>query len=278
MPDIIISSKDLAGQSIFKQLTENFGFKKINKKFEGNDIWTKNEIRLITTNRELLYCDHLDILRSDLLIFGSQHKSESGRPSLLVHCTGNWGDNADYGGRPNEIAFSSGSAMKTALIELKNQKEQLELDDFDVSLEVTHHGPTQLDTPLVFIELGSTPKEWKNAKGALAVSYAIIKVAESKKVYKNYIGIGGPHYAQKFSKVVGNPDINFTVSHIIPKYFIDSLSKKMISECIKKSKEPIEAFVFDWKGTNSIQRKKIIPFIESLNYKYKKIKDFERNF
>ena len=275
MPDIIFSSKDTASKTIFKQITENYEFEESDEKFEHNKVFIKNNVRLITTNRRLIFCNHLDILKSDLLIFATKHKSESGRPSLLVHCTGNWGDSADFGGRPKEIAMSSGSAIKVALIELFRQKEILGLHDFDVNLEVTHHGPTELNSPLVFIELGSTAKDWENNIGGLAVAHAIMKVATSKEVFNCYIGIGGPHYSNKFASIVANPNKNFTISHIIPKYMLDYVDESILRQCITRTKEKIEGFVFDWKGMNAVQRNKIINLIQLLNYDYKRIRDFK---
>ena len=275
MPDIIFSSLDKASQTIFQQIIFNFNFEELNETFEGNKIYVNNNIRLITTNKPLIYSDHLDLLKSDLLIFASRHKSDSGNPSLLVHCTGNWGNDAKFGGNPRELGNSVGSAIKIALMELQNQKEILELDRFDVSIEVSHHGPTQLITPLIFIELGSTPKDWGNKTGALAVANAIIKVAKSNKKFKNYIGIGGSHYAPKFTKLVINPNLNFTISHIIPKYMLDYINRDMISKSIDRSMEKIEKFVLDWKGMNSNQRQKIILLIESINYEYEKAKSFK---
>ncbi|TFF89371.1 MAG: D-tyrosyl-tRNA(Tyr) deacylase [Promethearchaeota archaeon] len=273
MPDIIFSKQDLASQTIFQQIMEHFDVAETDDKFEGNKIFIKDDVRLITTNKELIYSNHLDVLNSDLLIFASRHKSESGRPSLLVHCTGNWSDEAAYGGNPRELGISSGSAIKIALIELRKQKKSLELNNFDVSIEASHHGPTQLNTPLVFIELGSTPKDWKNQVGGLAVARAIMKVAQSDDTFKNYVGIGGPHYARKFSKLV-LANKNIAVSHIIPKYMLDFITKEILLESIERSVEPVEKFIFDWKGMRSAQRKNAISIIESLNYDYEKAKSF----
>jgi len=274
--DIIFSTKDIASQQIFRQIITNYVFYETNETFDGNPILRMNNIRLITTNRELIYSDHLNELNSDLIIFASRHKSESGRPSLLVHCTGNWLDKADFGGNPREISVSSGSAMKIALIELFKQRKILNLNEFDVNLEVTHHGPTNLKAPLLFVELGSTPKDWENIYGALAVANAIMKTALSNKLYKTYIGVGGPHYATKFSELVKEPNLDFAVSHIIPKYALDFIDKKSIKMCIEKTKEKIEGFVFDWKGMNSQQKEKIISILNELNYPYFKTKEIKQ--
>jgi D-aminoacyl-tRNA deacylase len=174
-----------------------------------------------------------------------------------------------------ELGRSSGPAMKIALIELFKQKKDLKLSEFDVNIEDSHHGPTQLQTPLLFVELGSTDKDWKNRKGALAVANAIMKVAKNKQIFKNYIGVGGPHYASKFAKLIADENKNFAVSHIIPKYMLDSINNEMVLQSIDRSVEEVENFVFDWKGMNSSQKEKIISIIESIGYNYKKAKEYK---
>jgi len=275
LPDIIFSIKDKASQNIFKQLIEHYDFQDSNQMFDNHKILINKNIRLVTIEQDLIFADYIDVLNSDLFIFASRHKSESGNPSLLTHCTGNWNNEADFGGEPRTLGYSSGSAIKTALIELFRQKKLLELDQFNVNLEVSHHGPTKLATPLVFIELGSTPEDWKNESGGLAVANAIMKVASSKTVYKNYIGIGGPHYAQKFTDLVSNQDNDLSISHVVPKYMLDYFDKEMLIQTIKRSKEPLEAFLLDWKGMTSEQRDRVIKLLELKNYKYLKAKSIK---
>ncbi|MHA1299537.1 MAG: D-aminoacyl-tRNA deacylase [Candidatus Helarchaeota archaeon] len=269
MPIIVVSKEDIAGQTILKQLLKHFNFKE-HGEFEGNPKYKiENNIELIITNKRLIFSDHLDSLKTDLLIFGSRHASQSEKPSLLVHSTGNWTEKADFGGNPKELAIAPAFAIKEALFELKNQKEKLDLS-FDVSLEVSHHGPTNLSTPLVFIELGSNEHHWKNELGAEAVANAIMKVAHSKNRYKTVIGFGGTHYCPNFNRLVLNSEI--ASSHIAPKYVLNDIDD-MIEKAVKRTKEKVDIAVLDWKGMNSKQKNKIKNKLEGINLEYCKLNE-----
>ena len=36
--------------------------------------------------------------------------------------------------------------------------------DYEITIEATHHGPTSLKKPLLFIEIGSTEKQWADTQ------------------------------------------------------------------------------------------------------------------
>ena len=222
-----------------------------------------------SSNKDLIYADHLDNLETDLFIFGSRHKSESQRPSLLVHSTGNWSNEALFGGNPFELAIAPGYAIKEALLELKNQRERLNLP-FEVTLEVTHHGPTSLSKPLVFIELGSNETHWKNKLGAEAVANAIMKVAFSKNRFKTAIGFGGTHYCPNFNRLIFNS--NIATSHIAPKYALENI-EQMIEKTVTRTLEKIELAILDWKGMNSKQKNKIMDALKSINLNFYKLNE-----
>ena len=94
-------------------------------------------------------------LPASLIIFASKHRSKEEINSLTVHCTGNPSEEARLGGRPKELAVSSPAAMKSILTEMKRLAEEKGLK-YDVTLEVTHHGPTELSIPSLYAEIGST--------------------------------------------------------------------------------------------------------------------------
>jgi D-aminoacyl-tRNA deacylase len=266
MPTIVVSKKDIAGMTILSQLLKHFDFTE-DGTFEGNQKYRIKDVELITINEDLIRADHLDSIETDLFIFGSRHRSESQHPSLLTHSTGNWSDEALFGGDPYELAIAPGFAIKEAYLELKTQKERLDID-FDVTLEVTHHGPTILSTPLVFIELGSNEIHWKNQAGAEAVARAIMRVAFSKNRYRTVIGFGGTHYCPNFNRLVLNTDI--ATSHIAPKYVLEKIDE-MIEKAVARTMEKVELAVLDWKGMNSKQKSKVINKLESINLKYCKL-------
>ena len=64
-----------------------------------------------------------------------------------------------------------------------------------------------------------------------------------------------------FNKILINSDL--ALSHICPKYQLNSLTEKMIQQVIKNTLEPIKGVIIDWKGTSNKQE--IIKIAESLN-------------
>nr|MDO8098086.1 D-aminoacyl-tRNA deacylase [Candidatus Njordarchaeota archaeon] len=267
MPTIVTSDMDLASMNIRSQLTKLFGFKKQLGKaeFDGNPIYTSDGIPLISSKRELVDSDHIEeALKTDLLIFASRHRSAAGKPALLVHCTGNWTGEAELGGKPYELAVAPASAMKEALWELAKQKKELGLENYEVAMECTHHGPTSMSTPLLFVELGSDKEHWADEVAARAVAKAVYKVAHGVKLVKTALGIGGPHYAPNFTKVDFSPASEIAVGHIIPTYVFQSLRKEMVQKAIERTLEKVELVLLDWKGLRAEHREFIKPILDEL--------------
>ena len=159
---LVTSEKDTASQTIKAVLIEEYGFLPTGETFEDNPILAADESSiLITTKRDMIFCDHLeDHFTAEAFIFCSRHRAESAKPSLLVHSTGNLGNEALFGGNPQSVSVSAPALVSRALHSLQREKEIRSLDEFDISLEVTHHGPTSMNTPLVFVELGVGPLGW----------------------------------------------------------------------------------------------------------------------
>ncbi|MHA1786302.1 MAG: D-aminoacyl-tRNA deacylase [Candidatus Helarchaeota archaeon] len=271
MKIIVTSNEDLASQTIKKQLIREYQFEK-DGSFEGNDSFVyKDKVRLITIEDRLIDADYLSKhFDPELFIFASRHKAKSEMPSLLVHSTGNWTSDNSFGGKPKSISISCPEAIKIGYLELLKQKVQLNLSIFDVTMEVTHHGPTELDHPLIFIELGSSQQYWTHEQGALAVARAVMKVVNEDKKFTNAIGFGGTHYCSNFNKLLeNNPKI--AIGHVIPKYVINEVEPELILKAIKKSNAIFG--IIDQKGTNSAQRQKIQNMFEKNGIKLKKIKD-----
>ena len=162
--------------------------------------------------------------------------------------------------------------MNFGLKKLHEKQEKFKLDEFKVDLEVTHHGPTELTTPLIFMELGSSEEYWVHDAGAEAVAEAIIETARGfiqRGDFKgvSYIGIGGNHYAYRFHKyLMENPEVY--ISHIAAKHSLDGLTEDVLKQAFDKTIEsPIGALI-DKKGTRSEQRKNTIEMLENLGKEY----------
>jgi D-aminoacyl-tRNA deacylase len=258
---------DLASINIRNQLIKLFGFKKQRDEteFDGNPIYTSSGIRLISCRRELVNSEHIEeVLKADLFVFASRHSSTAGKPALLVHCTGNWTKEAEFGGRPYELAVAPASAMREALRELAKQKKELGLDNYEVTMECTHHGPTSMSTPLVFVELGSDKEHWTDEVAAEVVAKTVYKIAQGIRTTRAALGIGGPHYAPNFTKTVLSESSDIAVGHIIPTYVFQGLRKEMVRKAVERTLEKVELALLDWKGLRGEYRDFIKPILDEL--------------
>ncbi|MFW9806125.1 MAG: D-aminoacyl-tRNA deacylase [Candidatus Thorarchaeota archaeon] len=262
---LVTSEKDIASLTIKQVLVSDYGFYETQQSFEGYPIYTNgDEARLITTIRDEIHCDHLENhFAPEAFIFCSRHRAESGKPALLVHSTGNLGGAADFGGAPHQLSISAPSLVSTALKKLSEEKGSGGLDEFDISLEVTHHGPTSMNTPLVFVELGSSEEYWTHHDGARAVAAAVMECATEPLSGDAVIGFGGTHYASKFNKVV--LEKGYKIGHMAPKYAINDLTSDVLNQMINRSANPIMTAIIDWKGMNSENKAHIIPMLEDAN-------------
>jgi len=140
---------------------------------------------------KLIYETGLDArLSADLIIFISRHTSSRPRPALTVHVTGNYRD-AALGGEAGTLAKASPEWMHAVLNALPRSAPE----GYEVSYEVTHHGPTDLVTPSFFVEIGSTETEWTDPAAGEAVARAILEAVPVETI--NMIGFGGTHYASR---------------------------------------------------------------------------------
>ncbi len=295
---IITSTEDIASMNIrdkflgdnlltFEQLDTKwhdnpvFELKMVLAKQDWGPFFHENQIYIGLTDSPLIQLNDLKlsetVIEPDLLIFASRHRSETAYPAFLAHTTGNWGKEANFGGNPNEISKASALLLREAYHALLFQRHIKEMENFAVDIEVTHHGPTALEKPLVFMELGSSEEEWKIEKAGLTVAHAIlytcIEYAEllKKNRPKVAIGFGGTHYAPQFKKLLETKFV--AVSFICPKYYIQDLTKEIVEQMVSNNLEPVDMFLIDWKGTNSADKQHLIPILEEFDIPIKKTKE-----
>lgn len=203
---------------------------------------------------ELLYSTFTS---GDLIIFASKHSSKNPRPSYSCHVTGNFGP-AMLGGKPETLS------MAPALI-VDKMLELLE-SDREVFQEVTHHGPT-LDIPSIFVEIGSTKKEWEDPKCGKFIAEKIdeLKTLLEKRLPKKpvAIGIGGLHHMPSFKKTP------YAIGHACAKYNLEYFTEEMLDEAIKKTVEPVDLVLLDWKGLGK-HKHRVVNIIEKKGIKWKK--------
>jgi len=228
------------------------------------------KVKLVTLNEESVYAQNLpDFFNNlELVVFTSRHSSVSGTPTLSVHTPGNLGK-AELGGLTRRVSVSPANAMRDALKAMMQFKEEMQLS-YEVSYECTHHGPS-LNMPTMFAELGSSLKQWNDLKAAETVAHAamkaISKLGESQA--KAVLGIGGPHYSEKFTRMALEGEIAF--GHIIPKYAVPYIDVEILRQCVENTQEKVEFLVLDWKGIKGEHKSKLIGMLEEIGVPFKKV-------
>ncbi|MGD9275670.1 MAG: D-aminoacyl-tRNA deacylase [Candidatus Pacearchaeota archaeon] len=263
---IIASKSDLAGVNITTQLSQ----------FRKNPLLTgmqdKPNFDFYLRDEEIISDENLDLEKInnyDFIIFASKHESVKKEKTLSVHASGNW-RNADLGGESKKICPTSAIFEKQMFETLNENAKIHNLDDYNVTLECTHHGPL-ISKPCIFIEIGATEHEWQNRRAGFVIAKTIRDVIENFKPnpYNEVaIAIGGPHYCPNFNKIQLNS--NVAISHVIPQYALP-LDEEMLKQAIEKTTEEVDFAVLDWKGLgNSESRKQIISVLDKLYISYKK--------
>ena len=269
---IAASNKDTASTNIAQKIVELYNFKEANETFQEEPIFLKtignDNVKLVTINSESIHAQFItDHFAPELLIFVSRHSSQSGIPTLSVHTPGNLTDEAEKGGFSKQISISPANAMKEALKEMARQVAQKQLA-YKVSYECTHHGPS-LNVPTMFAELGSSPTQWKDTAAAEAVAQATIIAATKQTRYPVAIGIGGPHYNEKFTRIALTTPTAF--GHIIPKYAIPKIDADMLKQCVEKTVEKVELALLDWKGIKGEDKEELLKAINAAGLRIEKI-------
>ena len=267
----VFSTKDEAGVNIAENLIESYGFEMLDERFQGKPTYVKKihdkEIKLIEIKDEPINAQYMDrLFDPELIVFLSKHSSKSGIPTLCVHTPGNFRE-ADLGGLPGKISISPANAMRRALQEMFRMKTEYDLK-YEVSYECTHHGPS-LDVPTMFVEVGSSEKQWRDKYAAMAVAEAAIESVNRRDECTVVIGIGGPHYNKKFTDLALRDE--FAFGHMIPNYAIPNVDLETIKQCISRTLEKVEFSVLDWKGIKGAFKKKIVEYLETLGLEMYKV-------
>ncbi|MCS7112443.1 MAG: hypothetical protein NZ955_00565 [Candidatus Bathyarchaeota archaeon] len=212
------------------------------------------ELRLIDVDS--IYADMLETMPHDLIVFISRHEARTPRPMLLVHPTGNLSGEALFGGRPRCLSIAAAEAMASALRTLKYEASKKRLN-YIVSYEATHHGPT-IAKPLLFIEVGSTPKEWGDRSALESIVKAVISIARPRSREPVAIGIGGSHYNFKFTSLC--LDERYIFGHMIPGHIAWSVDRELFFKCVDMTSNKVGYAIFDWDNLKSSDRSRLIGY------------------
>ncbi len=210
----------------------------------------------------------------DEVIVMSKHSAKSGRPALTVHPIGNYHEN-EFGGRERSLVAASPASMTDALRLILKYNDS---EENQTCFEVTHHGPW-MSRPTFYIEIGSDENHWGNEHSADILAHVISDIGPHPE-YPSAVGVGGGHYAPRFTEVATKYKVNF--GHMVPNYQMegrddedivrmirdacDATSTKLVYVHRKSMKKPEEkriSALISSAGFEQITSSDLEPFSES---------------
>jgi len=229
---IISSTEDPASTNIKNSLLEQTTWEE-HGTFYNTPVFrhaSMNNLVIVTIPDKKIRHENIDTevieqlhIEPKIAIFLSRHRSKMGEPTLTVHPIGNYGD-AKFGGKPKTL-IPAAPRMMTYLLRLIKKNLQLTDLKYQVCYEVTHHGPF-LKIPTLFVEVGSTEIQWQQKEPASIIASSLLELLAKYHYEEEYpndipvlLGIGGGHYAPRFTEVALAKKIAF--GHMIPTYQID---------------------------------------------------------
>jgi len=203
----------------------------------------------------------------DLLVVASKHAGETDE-LLTAHHTGNFGV-AEFGGEDGQFARACPGAHKAVISSLQRHAPP----DYEVGMECTHHGPTNVGVPSMFVEIGSAEPQWDDPDAAEAVAKAILDLADEPAdrprengTRRHLLGVGGGHYAPRFERVVRETD--WAVGHIAANWSLDALAEWADSDADREAvlERAFRASAADYALMEG-DRPELQETIESLGYR-----------
>ncbi|MBV0923423.1 hypothetical protein KTS45_04350 [Halomicroarcula limicola] len=160
----------------------------------------------------------------DLLVFASRHAGETDE-LLTAHHTGNFGE-AEFGGEAGRFARACPNAQREVVTALAEHAPE----GYEVGVECTHHGPTSVGVPSMFVEVGSAEAQWRDPDAARAVARAILSLRDvaadaprENGSRRHLVGFGGGHYAPRFERVIRETD--WAVGHVAADWSLSALDE-----------------------------------------------------
>jgi D-aminoacyl-tRNA deacylase len=242
---IVASSTDLASKTLADALIEGQGFESTGIDFLGRPVYQRGSLLLSFFKGPIVSPPDLDsYFNPQAYVFLSRHSAESGIASLTAHAPGNFSE-AKFGGAPGELGRADPGLLKDYMVALS--KRRAEVPSYQITMEATHHGPTSLSRPVLFVELGSSEKYWGDKAAARVVAEALVDALTHRGIWdKVAIAFGGTHYPEKFNGMVVDGD--FAVSFVAPKYALEHVDERMVGQMIQKTTAPVRYALLDWKG------------------------------
>ena len=271
---LVCSLSDLPSVNMKCQLFKKRSWEVLGR--NGKDIFHANEEAVVMITPDLhIRLEDLDKrieefgLNIGEVVFMSKHAATSGEAAMTVHPIGNFKDNK-YGGKKKTLVKANPSLMTDAL---RKMSQFNNMSEFKVCFEVTHHGPW-LERPTFFIEIGSDSNNWGNENASHILSEVILNMEPND--YETVIGVGGGHYAPRFTEVALEYKINF--GHMLPNYQMEKSDDADILRMVKDASAASDTKLV-YIHRNSMkgpEEKRVTDLISSAGFELISSSDLER--
>lgn len=193
----------------------------------------------------------------DGYVFLSKHAAESGRLALTCHSTGNFGEEAAFGGSPRQVAVPYPSLQKEYMRALWGRRDSF--GGFDITLEATHHGPTALSVRSIFVEVGTTPEQWNDTALCGSVADALAdSMGRPARRHPVAVCFGGTHYPKKFTREAIHGE--YALGSIVPAHALEWVDDSMLSHILERN-AGASAALLDWDVMGP-HRRRILEMLE----------------
>ncbi|RLG47561.1 MAG: hypothetical protein DRO06_02640, partial [Thermoproteota archaeon] len=126
------------------------------------------------------------------------------------------------------------------------------------------HGPT-LDVPLAFVEVGCTPREWRDAEAARIVVESSLAALSAMSEIEAIpaAGFGGPHINRHFTEV--QLRTRYAIGHILRKHDSEAAPAESVRQAFTRVLGgPARVAIVDWKGLRGAVRAALVGLFEEM--------------
>lgn len=232
----------------------------------GEDFYRGKNFDLVVIPTPAISADWLEEkYHYEGFVFLSKHASESGTLALTCHSTGNFSE-AQFGGLPRQVAVPHPHLQKSYMKRLWEERHNFE--GFEITIEATHHGPTALNKPALFIEIGTTEKEWGDKTLCSSIAELVMEQFEREpERHKVAVCFGGTHYPDKFNRELIEGE--FALGTVVPRHALDNMDEKLFLHILERNGGANHALV-DWRGLGK-NKQKIVSLIENAGLEMVKV-------
>jgi len=208
-------------------------------------------------------------VKVDEIIVMSKHSAKSGQPALTAHPIGNYHEN-EFGGREGALVKANPPLMSDALRRIVQRND---MPENQLCFEVTHHGPW-LEKPTFYIEVGSAQKQWENKHAAEILAH-VIEELDPHPEYPSAVGMGGGHYAPRFTEVALKFKVNF--GHMLPNYQLEGRDDEDVVRMLRLACEATDTKLvyLHRKSMKKPEERRMSALIESAGYEQISSSDLE---